>query len=1431
MNKKIVAGAVVLGAVTMAGGLVGCGKAEEETPKYTIVFDVNGNGVKDDGEQVIEFEKGTTSVDLPACPVDSETGFAGVWEDFTLKDENIIVKAKYGDGSQNNPYLVSTAEQFAKILGEEKLNTTYFKLLNDIDFSSQQGTTLGATQFCSVIDGDGHSVTGLTPEQFGNTNGCLIGDMDGGSIQNLTIVWQNEIGALINKVKSGTNALSQVIVRSAKNDEMRDSANHKRFILTDINRHGAMLVNSAIAGTLNIRGCNVTMYADTNDWGVDDGFNWFVGSIYEQATVDLTGNTHIGNAFTNVSEFSYIVKFGDEEKRTAGDTVTAPTLLEQNGFAGVWVNANGDVWTEFNNKSETLTAKYGDGTQANPYLVATAEQFARILTNHSSGTATYFKLLGDIDLASVQVCGDNFSGEIDGNGYTLKNVTGTNFIATWGAIFDSATDATFKNLNIELGDNIASLVACTYGNVTFENITVNNVRGVTTFLTADDNNEGPFVQIVKSGTTSFVNCTNNANFMSTAKYFGVFVGGYALKNTSINFTNCVNNGNITSAGSVGILIGNPYLGATNIVVDSVVVKDKDGFKRNLDLTGVTSSSTGNIVTNASAHFLVAMADFEFSKNDASLLDNLNTGTISELTTKCKTLVFGSDVELIPTDSGATLPAGEYELILSAYAQNDRSATGGMSLLTNISIKINVADNQTSKSLNNVLYGLQDIGTYQARFSKTDEDLSGVSWTNIEGYQGIRYFLDTENGVYVIDYTDYEIANNLTGGGNENRLKLDVNVNGVSKLMLAYRDGKVIDFVTDFAQGKVATFDINGNGVADDGDIKVKFAVGDTTLSSVPALPTSVEGHDFAPIGWENYTLDDDDILIGLKYATGGDSENAHVIKTSAQFATLLNKYGYVCTIEYTKDGNPSTEADADTKIEHYATVDVTSTKTDDKWGSSVVTVTNKAYFKVEADIDISSLTGDINAKWFAGEIDFNGHSLYADGTKFADNEGAMFLNIYDTTIKNLTVVLDENLMSLANRVNGGTVTLENISIENASNKDYAVISADDNNEGPFVVHVLAGTLNMTNCVNNANYMSYSAYSGILVGGYAVGGTKVNFTSCGNTGNIISSGSIGLFFGNDGNTKNGRIAKDDYVIINCYNTGDISTYAESHILITDRHSRFNADNEYASLDNADGYNPITLLTSTHTATKDGYNIVVGADDAEINGKQCDLIISAFAENDKSGNGYMTLRTNITISKTGSNGILVFENVVNSIMDKTTYEEYLISQSKTMPTDPQWIQIAGYTGVKYFVDTENHVYVVDYSEYEALYNLQNNPLRVNKAFASCEKTIVVKQSNKVLDFVVNIAEVSSASGLSVGDLIESINTIDENKGTAYAIGVTISEQLSYIHATQNGEELEMTTTDNDGSIDYSFVLKNSNYKDNPVTLTYYYNGRLCSGTLNF
>ena len=117
-----------------------------------------------------------------------------------------------------------------------------------------------------------------------------------------------------------------------------------------------------------------------------------------------------------------------------------------------------------------------------------------------------------------------------------------------------------------------------------------------------------------------------------------------------------------------------------------------------------------------------------------------------------------------------LSAGDYELILSGMANST-----GFSIMINIThLKLNVtgtADREKDPmdysdiqlEFQDVRHGMMDINTYQTKYSQAviPADTS-AEWNQLEGYTGIRYFLDTVNDYYVFDFSQYEEENSTSG---------------------------------------------------------------------------------------------------------------------------------------------------------------------------------------------------------------------------------------------------------------------------------------------------------------------------------------------------------------------------------------------------------------------------------------------------------------------------------------------------------------------------------------------------------------------------------------------------------------------------------------------------------------------------------------------
>ena len=84
-----------------------------------------------------------------------------------------------GNGTQNNPYLIATAEQFNK-MGENQDSSKYYKQIANLTFGGQD-TAFKAIEFSGHYDGGGHWITADRTQ-----NTALFGQLSG-SVKNVTL--------------------------------------------------------------------------------------------------------------------------------------------------------------------------------------------------------------------------------------------------------------------------------------------------------------------------------------------------------------------------------------------------------------------------------------------------------------------------------------------------------------------------------------------------------------------------------------------------------------------------------------------------------------------------------------------------------------------------------------------------------------------------------------------------------------------------------------------------------------------------------------------------------------------------------------------------------------------------------------------------------------------------------------------------------------------------------------------------------------------------------------------------------------------------------------------------------------------------------------------------------------------------------------------
>ena len=192
----------------------------------------------------------------------------------------------------------------------------------------------------------------------------------------------------------------------------------------------------------------------------------------------------------------------------------------------------------------------GSGTEADPYLIATAQDLADFRDEVNKGTAKLYATLKDnIDLGVLdknwEPIGTSsskpYSGTFNGAGYTIK---GLKIEATtqYQGLFGYVKGGMIQNLTVEgnvttSNSNAAGIVGYGYP-VTMENC----VNKATVSSTVKGNIAGVVAYAGGSTENKLISCKNEANITGC----GDFVGGVIASGSKVTMENCWNTGNIVN---------------------------------------------------------------------------------------------------------------------------------------------------------------------------------------------------------------------------------------------------------------------------------------------------------------------------------------------------------------------------------------------------------------------------------------------------------------------------------------------------------------------------------------------------------------------------------------------------------------------------------------------------------------------------------------------------------------------------------------------------------------------------------------------------------------------------------------------------------------------------------------------------------------------
>ena len=565
----------------------------------------------------------------------------------------------------------------------------------------------------------------------------------------------------------------------------------------------------------------------------------------------------------NGKTITFISNYGDGSKNDPylvenieqfQNMIKSSHYSDQNVFETIYMDGEYNIVEDYSQNAERKIVRYGNVDVIYiKSLVYDPDQNSSVVSWTLSSTVardkSYFRLIADIDFSTQEnnVVGGNISIDLDGTEYDINgNKVGTYSLMNLssdkvncsnhnstnseikGAMFEGITDSTFKNLEINLDENCATIAyIANSGTNRFENIIVNSINDYVQM----GNNDSVFVNFLRANCNlEMENVVNNANYKGSAGgYFGVFVGGSGYYGTNATFKNCVNNGNIKTPGAAALFFGNSTYKSTNITIENCV-------------------NNGKIIADERSHILVPQVDNSITGEDKFTSENIDdydetvagkftqNGSLNYIQTNSEMQIVGNDV-IISGKNDSNLTAGTYELVLSLSFKE--TGDGLNTTRQYLPIKtIEVDGTEQSLTVEDVYYDIVSLSTFNICGYSVDAD---AIWNDIEG-TNYKWTFDEATKCYVIDFND-EYVNN-----EGSLMNLDVTVKD--------SEGEILEInsIIDIAYPMEVTIDNDDititkteNLTAGSYEVVLKhsFFLGsdqnDVVIVSIPAKVVEVEG--------------------------------------------------------------------------------------------------------------------------------------------------------------------------------------------------------------------------------------------------------------------------------------------------------------------------------------------------------------------------------------------------------------------------------------------------------------------------------------------------------------------------------------------------------------------------------------------------------------
>ena len=394
-----------------------------------------------------------------------------------------------GDGSDGNPYKITTAAQLARLA--ELVNAgaspyanagVCYRLENSLDLSGYTGsggwTPIGGADpnpFKGSFNGGGNQITGLYINRSSADSQGLFGRISSGStVENLGIVGADILG------RDDIGGVAGSVSGTVRNCYVTGSVSGRNNVGGVV---GAVL-NGAVQSCYTTAGVFGTQSGSGRAGGVAGLVNY--GSLTDCAALNPTvgggyyagrvaGDSISGGALSGNIAFDGMTVNGDTSNAHDGVPKTADDIRTGTGLPSALKTA---PWTQpsgrlpgLNGQTVDLPAHLlgntpflGGGSDGNPYQITTAAQLARLAQLVNADNTTYnatgvwYQLMNNLDLSGyasdegwVPIGNDvnPFKGSFDGNHQIITGLTINRSTMSQGLFGKTVTGSLVQNLGLE----------------------------------------------------------------------------------------------------------------------------------------------------------------------------------------------------------------------------------------------------------------------------------------------------------------------------------------------------------------------------------------------------------------------------------------------------------------------------------------------------------------------------------------------------------------------------------------------------------------------------------------------------------------------------------------------------------------------------------------------------------------------------------------------------------------------------------------------------------------------------------------------------------------------------------------------------------------------------------------------------------------------